>query len=146
LDVELVIIGEGSLKAELKALAEKEKVKVEFRGNVPQALLPEELNKSEIFVLPSLYEGNPKVLIEAMACGLVCVGTNVSGIRELITNDLNGILVHTNPQSLKAGILELLENVDKRAKLGKQAREKILSQNSFPVFIERELSVYQSVI
>ncbi len=142
LEAELVIIGEGSLRTELEELAQREKVKVEFKGNVPQALLPAELNKSEVFVLPSLYEGNPKVLIEAMACSLACVGTDVSGIRELITDNLNGVLVQTNPESLRMGITELLKDPSRRIKLGEQARQKILSQNSFPIFIERELAVY----
>ena len=57
-------------------------------------------------MLPSLYEGMPKVLIEAMACGLVCIGTNVIGVNEVIQDGVNGYLAEsTDP----AGLLKVIK-------------------------------------
>ena len=67
LSVKLVIFGSGSLKEELEEFAKEKGANVEFKGNIANEKLPEELNKSEIFVLPSFYEGCPKVLLEAIS-------------------------------------------------------------------------------
>jgi glycosyltransferase involved in cell wall biosynthesis len=142
--IDLIIIGDGILKSELQLLSTRNSLSVKFLKNMPQPNLVEELNRSEIFVLPSLYEGNPKVLLEAMACGLPCIGTDVPGIREGIRHNEDGIISQTDPESLRSAIINLLENKELRDKLGKQAREKILKFNSFQVYLDKELSVYKS--
>ncbi|MBI5794524.1 glycosyltransferase family 4 protein, partial [Candidatus Uhrbacteria bacterium] len=84
LGARLIVYGEGSLRESLEQQARGLHVNVEFRGRIANENLPTALNACEIFILPSLYEGNPKVLLEAMACGLPVIGTNVEGIREII--------------------------------------------------------------
>ena len=145
LDVKLIIIGNGSLRTELEEIAKKEGIDVVFKGNIPQSAIPEELNKSEIFILPSLHEGNPKVLLEAMSSGLACIGTNVMGINTIITQEENGILSLPDSISLKNAIIKLIDNEELRNKLGFNARNKIKENNSFHVCIEKELSVYKSI-
>ena len=65
----------------IRALAEKTPCKVEFLGRLSHTRLAEEMNASDVFILPSFYEGLPLVLIEAMACGLQAVCTDLPGIR-----------------------------------------------------------------
>lgn len=146
LDAELVVIGNGSLRPELEAIAQNDQTKVSFLGNVPQRDLPNELNKSRIFILPSLYEGNPKVLLEAMSCSLACIGSNVSGISAIINDGMNGLLSEIDSKSLRANILKLLENPDLCDRLGEQARMKILADNSFSKILQIELNLYDQLL
>jgi len=92
LDMTLDIYGDGEEKSELLSEAEKFKADVNFVDVVPNDSLPEVLNRYRYFVIPSLYEGNPKTLLEAMACGLICIGTDVPGINDIIVDGENGFL------------------------------------------------------
>ena len=143
LNANLVIIGEGPLKKDLELLAKNEGVRVEFKGIVSQENLPLELNKSEIFALPSISEGNPKVLLEGMSCGLSCLGSNIPSIKEIIRDGFNGILCQTDSESINHSLTKLLENTDLRKQLGINARQTIIERFSFEKIIEKELSLYE---
>jgi len=91
-DVALDIYGAGPLEGELKAHAENISRQVSFKGSVPNSQIPELLNGYRYFILPSDAESMPKSLVEALACGLVCIGTDVTGINEIITDGFNGYL------------------------------------------------------
>ncbi|MBN1899493.1 MAG: glycosyltransferase family 4 protein [Spirochaetes bacterium] len=101
----LVIYGKGSLKKELVDIAKSSKALVFFRESIPNDKLPEIYNQYKYFILPSFYEGMPKVLIEAMACGCVCIGCNVQGVREIIKNRYNGFLMeNTRREAIYKGL------------------------------------------
>ena len=89
----LDIYGAGPLIYKLKQFAKNINAKVNFNGIVQNSMLPDILNKYIFFILPSLFEGMPKTLLEAMGCGLICIGTDVVGINEVIEHNKNGILV-----------------------------------------------------
>lgn len=146
LDVKLVVVGSGSMRGELEQIAKDKNLKVVFKGNIEQAFIPQELNMSEIFVLPSLYEGNPKVLLEAMACGLPCIGTDVGGINSILSHMDNGILTNSDSVSLEKAIRRLLGDKELCAKLGVSARKSIENHNSFEVCLERELTIYKTTL
>jgi glycosyltransferase involved in cell wall biosynthesis len=85
-----------------------------------------------MLVAPSLItasgdrDGIPNVLAEAMACGLPVISTNISGIPELITDRVDGLLIpQKNVGALAEAIAKLLRDADLRQRLGKAAREKI---------------------
>lgn len=145
-NAKLVLVGRGSEEAELREITKDKNLNVEFKGNIAQADLPNELNKSEVFILPSIYEGNPKALLEAMSSGLACIGANVAGINSIITNMEDGILSAPDPNSLKEAIKLLLGNKELCAKLGANAHRKIETQNSFPVLIKKELHIYDQIL
>jgi glycosyltransferase involved in cell wall biosynthesis len=145
LNVKLAIFGSGPLKSDLQKFAKKLDSKVDFKGNIPNHKLPEELNKSELFILPSLYEGNPKALLEAMACGLPCIGTNVEGIREIIKHKENGYLCDIDTNSIRNTISELLKNENLRKILGQNARKTILEKFSLKKILEKEIEIYKSL-
>lgn len=68
------------------------------------------MNACDLFVLPSLNEGNPTVLPEALGCGKPFVGTKVGGVPEVITSDAYGLLVEpTDPEELAEKILVALD-------------------------------------
>lgn len=115
-----LIIGTASSSNELKKRFPSPKI--QWETNLPNHELPDKLNKARLFVLPSHYEGHPKVLIEAMSCGCAIIGTNVQGIRNVVENQQTGVLTQTDPASLTSAIKELLENEQKRIRLGASAR------------------------
>lgn len=145
IDCRLVLIGQGSQEQEIRNLASKQGIDIEMLGKVSQERLPQELQKSSIFVLPSKSEGNPKALLEAMSSGLACVGTNVKGIREVISNNDDGLLVELSPESLREKIIMLLENTELRGKLGFNARQKIICSYSLSSVIEKETLIYKNL-
>lgn len=145
LPIKLIIFGSGSLGEKLENYTRQKKANVEFRGNIPNDKLPEELNKLQIFILPSYYEGCPKVLLEAMSCGLPCIGTNVEGIQEIIKHKENGYLCETDAISIRKAILVVLNNKKLREKLSKNARKTIVNNFSLEKILEKEKIIYQAL-
>ena len=141
--VKLTIIGQGELKEELAELVREKNAMVEFKDKVPNSSLPEILNKAEIFVLPSLYEGCPKTLLEAMACSLPCIATNVEGIKEIVVHKENGFLCEPDSVSLRAAILQVLNDKPLQEKIAKGARETILENFSLEKIIQQEVALYE---
>ncbi len=83
---------------------------VEFLGWIPDEQIPIWMNACDIFVLPSLAEGNPIVMFEALGCGKPFVGTKISGVPEIITSDKYGLLVEpADPEDLAEKILIALD-------------------------------------
>jgi len=142
----LDIIGSGELKEDLEKLAVELKVQVNFLGNLPNKELPNILNQYGIFILPSLYEGMPKTLLEAMSCGLACIGANVSGIKEVIKHNETGILCGNSVSDLRKAILDLINNTNKQKQLGENAREFILNNFSLNTQIKKEIDIYLQII
>jgi len=142
LHYELTIIGSGPLKDDLKKCANQNGINVRFPGIIPNNKLPEILNQHELFILPSLYEGMPKALLEAMACGLPVIGTNVYGIREVIRHEKNGILCGTNPESIREAILKLMNDEKLKQKISIEARKTIEKFFSIKKIIEKEFDLY----
>lgn len=86
----LVIYGNGSLKDSLKKHAKRLGASVIFNNRISNNNLSGIYNKYKYFILPSLFEGMPKTLLEAMACGCLCIGTPVKGIQEVLQHEHNG--------------------------------------------------------
>lgn len=141
----LDIAGDGELKTALTEYAERNNVKVNFLGRIANSRLSEVINQYPLFVLPSYYEGNPKVLLEAMSCGRAVIGTNVEGIREIIDNDGNGILCETDSGSMRSAIEKVMQDEDLRNRLGKKARLFVEENCSIEAAVKRELAVYKEL-
>jgi glycosyltransferase involved in cell wall biosynthesis len=142
----LDLIGRGEEKQALANLAEKYNISINFLGVVPHNKLPEVLNKYQIFILSSYYEGNPKSLLEAMSCGLACIGTNVYGINNIIKHGENGYLCGTNPKSIREAILTLNNDKALRKKLGRGAREYLINNCSLHEVAKKEKKIYLELL
>lgn len=138
-EAHLVMIGRGKLRDSLSSRAEEYGIDVMFIDNVKNEDLPVEYNKAELFVLPSLFEGNPKVLLEAMACGLSVVASDVEGINSMIKHSHDGILCEPSPGNIRKEIVGLLNDREKRRKLGENARAAIIEKFSLNSVLEKEL-------
>jgi glycosyltransferase involved in cell wall biosynthesis len=145
LDVELAVVGKGSLGAALAREAADRRLRVTFLGNLPNHQLPALMNSAAVFVLPSLIEGHPKALLEAMACGRPVIGTNVAGIRELITDRITGLLCEPRPERLRAAIRELLNDQALGVRLGAAACASVSDRFSLERVVEMESSLLEEV-
>jgi len=90
-NVEIVIAGDGPLRKELESLAERLRVKCIFTGAVEQKKIPVFLKSLNIFCFPSLWEGLPSALIEAMAAGLPVIATDIPPHKEVLGD--TGVIV-----------------------------------------------------
>ena len=135
-DVKLYLVGEGEDKGRLLRLAKKLDVneKIIWVGQVNHEKVVEYLHLSWVFVLPSLSEGLPNVLLEAMACGVPCVATAVGGVPDIIENNVNGLLVKPeDPQLLGQAIITLLKDEKLRQRISENNRKDVRKYDSIRV-------------
>jgi glycosyltransferase involved in cell wall biosynthesis len=102
----------------------------------------------DIVVLPTFYrEGLPTSLIEAAACGLPLVTTDMPGCREVVTHEADGLLIPPrDARALTAAIARLLDSADLRARLGEAARAKVLARFDERIVIHRTQAVYRELV
>ena len=101
---------------------------------------------ADVFVLPSLFEGTPLTLIEAMASGLPIVTTATCGMKDIIRDGENGLLVPTrSPESIVKAIDRLLGSAEMRMKIGQAARADALASYSWARAAEPVKDVYLRV-
>ena len=117
---------------------------IRVTGFISPADLPAYYSLMDVFVHPSLRDGLPNALLEAMACGIAVVGTPVGGIKDAVFDCENGRLVSTsNVNQLASAIDELLTNEDLRTKLGGAGRQTIIDNFSLESELDGNLAVYQ---
>ncbi len=145
LNVELVVVGKGSLGEALVRESRERRLSVTFLGNVPNDQLPQLFNSAAAFVMPSLIEGHPKALLEAMACARPVIGSNVPGIRELITTRVTGLLCEPHPKNLRAAVREVLNDESLGARLGAAARAYVTERFSLDRVVEMESALLMEV-
>lgn len=122
LKVRFLIVGDGDLKSQMLELAEelnlKDRIIFEsFRDDIPAVL-----NAVDIFCLPSLWEGLPIAMLEAMAMRKAIIATAIDGINDLVTDQKNGILVPvSSPDQIAEAIALLASDLKLRTELGQQA-------------------------
>jgi len=121
-----LLVGDGPLRVMLEKKVAEYNLRdnfifLGFRDDVNQLL-----NVMDIFVLPSLWEGLPNVILEAMACGKPVVATAVDGTPEAVIDNETGILVPPkDPQALEEAIVRLLSNSSEMRRLGENSRKRI---------------------
>jgi glycosyltransferase involved in cell wall biosynthesis len=143
----LLLIGDGPLQHELREMARQLGVdrEVEFGGFVNN--VPSYLNTADIFLLPSRSEGLSNALLEAMACGLPCVATSVSGNVDLIRHFETGILVPPNDSTALAdAIISLTEEESLRRRLGQAAHETVGAMYNLDSVAARYIELYDSLL
>ena len=141
LDVDFVLVGQGPQREELAARAAANGASVSFLGRVPNTHLPGILNNWDAFVLPSFYEGHPKAVLEAMACGLPVIGTRVQGIVELIADGETGLLCETDAGSIRQALERIAEDGALRTKLGQNARRYVEKHFALERVVDMEMAM-----
>jgi glycosyltransferase involved in cell wall biosynthesis len=123
-NLKLVIVGDGDARAKHERMAgsiQENVIFTGFRNDVCNLM-----SAADVFVLPSLSEGCPVVVLEASACGVPVIATGVGGVPDLVDNGNTGIVV--KPRSvaeLSQAILQMMGNPDLRSEMGRKGRERI---------------------
>ncbi|EHK2853232.1 glycosyltransferase [Vibrio parahaemolyticus] len=144
--IHLKIVGDGTLKSELKALVNTLKIKghVTFLGTRKD--VAELISDSDIFVLSSEFEGFGLAVAEAMACEKVVVATDCGGVREVV-GDCGFLVEPQNSELLAEKITEAIELSDvSKKEMGINARRRILTHYSLDSSAEKYIALYRELI
>jgi glycosyltransferase involved in cell wall biosynthesis len=131
-NVELHIVGDGPERARLQRMVSERHLsdRVTFRGWVNKDRIAECYQNADAFVLPSRYEGMPNVVLEAMACGLPIVATDIAGCEELVQENVNGYLVPVgDSDALAARLTALVSDPALRQRMGSASRHAALARD-----------------
>ncbi len=145
-EINLDIIGEGSQYNELKTLSYNLGVKLSLLNKISNEELLSKISKYKIFSLSSHFEGSPKVLLEAMSKGCVPVVSDISHHKEIINNNLNGLVLELSENNFKENILKLLTDEKKLNLLSSNAINTIKETYSFESYVKNENSDYLNII
>jgi glycosyltransferase involved in cell wall biosynthesis len=143
-EADLLVLGSGPMGNELRQLAERLGVAlhVRFLGFDPKVV--RWMNAADGFVLASRYEGLPMVLLEAGACGLPAVATDVAGTREVIVHDRTGLLARPHDAcSLGATMTKLMRMpAEERRAMGDRARRRVIEQFNMETVLDQWEELY----
>ena len=145
--LKLVIVGDGPEKGFLMREAKRLKLskEVDFTGAISEKKKIELLNNFDVFLMPSIYEGCPIALLEAMASSKAIISSNIPSIREIVKHNEEAILIDPQDiEGLKHAILLLCKDSDLRLKLGEKARERSKLYDTNIIF-EQILKIYKSL-
>ncbi len=115
-------------------------------GYVSHEDLPATYALMDVFVHPSLRDGMPNAVLEAMACGKTVIATAVGGVTDVIEDGVNGMLVPVHEAGrLEVAITEALNQPEKRDQFGRSARETVLHQFTLDKELQANLAIYQQL-
>lgn len=146
-DAKLILLGDGPLFSDMKSLAAELGISgsVDFRGHVHN--IADFLQATDIFVLPSLQEGMPNSLLEAMACGLPVVATRIGGVVDIVKDGGNGILIEpADTQGLADRIVRLLNDSEFARKIACNAFQTIKNSYSIDSIARRYIELYKQLL
>ena len=146
-DARLLIVGQGPLEHELKAMIHELGLRDEIILTGHREDVPEILSLLDVFVLSSINEGMGRVIVEAMACARPVVASDLMGIPELVEDGLTGYLFRPrDADDLAAKIIELLDDPEKAEKMGLRGQAKVYPQYDEAVMVRAFEDVYQEVL
>jgi glycosyltransferase involved in cell wall biosynthesis len=145
---EFHLIGAGPMESEIRTEIENSGLADNFKlmGEIYGEDLILEYKAADMFVLPSIYEGQPLTILEAWAAKLPVVVTNVGGNKEFIRNGVNGYLVEAkNPGKLSEAIIKLMENPS-RSTMGEAGYNLVKEHYSWDRMAEKTYNVYNKLV
>jgi len=148
--IALLIVGEVRAGEDRQAFDEFRKANPDLQVRVTGYISPQSLSAYysliDVFVHPSLRDGMPNAVLEAMACERAVVATGVGGVSDVIKDSENGFIVPANDaESLSKAIIKLLNDESLRCRLGKSARETIQNDFTPQNELHANLNVYKSL-
>jgi glycosyltransferase involved in cell wall biosynthesis len=149
-DIIFTIAGSGPLEDKVKAIAQKYK-NVNYLGFVHPKLLPNVYKNAHLFLIPSKTEGMPLSLLEAQACGLPAIGSNIDGISDVIVNGKTGRLIHPRniaafAEAIKEYYLLWRHFPDQYYEMNRTIREYIVNNYDWNVIIEKIENMFKEIL
>jgi glycosyltransferase involved in cell wall biosynthesis len=148
-ETKFLIVGEGPLKTQFNVSLETANLSANFKflGNVTDDLLPSAYNCADVFVLPSIQEGQGIVLLEAQASGKPVVAFDVGGVNEAVRHKETGLLVKRgSTEELADGLLSLLSDETLREKMGANGRKFVSENFTWDICAQKMLKVYREAL
>jgi L-malate glycosyltransferase len=146
-NTKLLIIGNGSEKESLKQQAIDLGIidRVEILPAIPHDAVPTYLHKIDIFVMPSRQESFGVAVLEASACGIPVIASNVGGLPEVVADKLTGLLVPpNNPASLAEKLSQLIESPELRKSMGESGINFVKKNYEWSDSVKKMSDIYQS--
>ncbi len=133
-EVQVVMVGDGPIKKKVhKIIQERDLFNVKTTKQLSHNELLEHYHRAKVYVLPSYYEGLPTTILEAMACKLPVVASNISGIPEQIEEGVTGYMLSPGDiNGFYSRIVKLLEDPEKRKSFGEKGRERVMERFTWP--------------
>ncbi len=142
----LTFVGDGPLRGCLEASARRVNVPLGFVPFVDHRKLPALFAEADAFVLPSYIEGHPKVLLEAMSCGVPCVASDVEGNRTIVSDGETGLLFDPGDADGLAERLERLFTEEEFARgLGERGRSRAVECYDLGTLVKREIELLRRI-
>ncbi|MFN3692327.1 MAG: glycosyltransferase [Fervidobacterium sp.] len=145
-NTKLFLVGDGPMREELQREVREREIgdRVIFLGIRKD--VPEILSASDVFVLSSIYEGNPLSVMEAMAAGKPVIATSVGGVPELVDDGETGILVKKgNVTELEKAMISFLENRKLIKDVGSRGRDKAIKYFDVSYMTEEYGKLYREL-
>jgi len=144
-NAKLILVGDGAERKNIEKIAAEKKIlnSIEFAGFITNTEFY--YLSSDIFVLPSLSEGTPVVLLESMSFKLPIISSNLPAISEILKNKSEALLIEpASSEAIYLAIKELFYDTEKRSKLSKKAFEKYYLHFSFEKQYLKLKKIYES--
>lgn len=138
----LDVVGSGSEKDNLVLLAKEYNVKVNFLGNLDNKELERIYKKYIFYISSSLFEGNPKTVLEAMSNGCIVFLSDIKNHTELVEDSVNGFIFNFKMKDLTNELDKILDNQPKLNTISINAFETVKSNNSFSKLVNMEFEDY----
>jgi glycosyltransferase involved in cell wall biosynthesis len=148
-DVVFTLVGDGPSRRKLQMQVAKLGLEenVLFTGYIKGKLLVRTYQESAMFVMASRSEGLSTTILEAMSCALPVVASSIAGQQDLISNGVNGYLVHTDrPMEMGEAVLKLLEDESIRRRMGIAARKMIEQSYTWERVSQRIMKCYENLL
>jgi glycosyltransferase involved in cell wall biosynthesis len=146
-NIKLLLIGRGPDRERIKVKIQDLKLDkcIAFKDFVPNTEIVKLYQSSSVFVLPSLEEGVPRTILEAMSCGIPIVCSNLPQLVDIVKD--GGFLVPTkDPEALADRVSKILSNKSLAKKMGQNGRENIIMNYSWSDTVEKTLQLYSELI
>jgi colanic acid/amylovoran biosynthesis glycosyltransferase len=146
---EFHIVGDGPERARLLYTLDELELQgyVHLHGHLSPAGVRSQLQQADVFLLSSLSEGLSNAVLEAMACGLPVVTSDCGGMREAVTDGVEGLVAPVrDPDAMATALIRLASDPELRRSWGQAARQRVLNQFTLGRQIEDFISLFQSVL